>query len=336
MSGVIPLSKVQIGRENTPGSAVAATEILRVEGAFIKDDQEIFMVSENVGLLVDPDRACTPQKAASISIPDNVATFEQILHVLEMGIRTPTPLEDGAGDGYIYDYLFPTAAQLTPRTYTIEGGDDQQAQEVEYCHAISLKISGKYGEPIKFSAELVGRQATNTTFTADLTLPSVEEMLFQQSKFYISDVADGFGNDIIANTLLSFTLNIDTGFKARKTADGNLYFSYLKQVKPVISLDLMVEHNAISEAEVANGRARTTRAIRILTEGSTFANSGTTYSKKTMIIDIAGLYSEIPSIDDDDGSSVMSFKLEGKYNSTLAKLGQITVVVDKDLDGEFS
>ncbi len=336
MSGVIPLSKVQIGRESSAGSAVAATEILRVEGAFIKDDQEIFMVPENVGLLVDPDRACTPQKAASISIPDNVATFEQILHLLEMGIRTPTPLEDGAGDGYIYNYLFPTTAQLTPKTYTFEGGDDQQAQEVEYCHATSLKISGKYGEPLKFSAELVGRQAINTTFTAGLTLPTVEEMLFQQSKFYISDVADGFGHDIIANTLLSFTLNIDTGFKARKAADGNLYFSYLKQVKPAITLDLMVEHNAVAEAEITKGRARTTRAIRILTEGTTFANAGTTYSKKTQIIDIAGLYSEIPAIDDDDGSSVINFKLEGRYNSTLAKLGQITVVVDKDLDGVFS
>lgn len=336
MSGVIPLSKVQIGRESTAGTAVAASEILRVEGAFIKDDQEIFMVPENVGLLVDADRACTPQKAAGLSIPDNVATFEQILHMLEMGIKTITPVDDGLGDGYVYTYPFPTTAQLTPKTYTIEGGDDQQAMEMEYCHATSLKISGKYGEPIKFSAELIGRQAINTTFTGSLALPSVEEMLFQQSKFYISDVADGFGHDIIANTLLGFTLNIDTGFKARKTADGNLYFSYLKQVKPVVTLDLMVEHNTITETEITKARARTTRAIRILTEGTSFVNPGTTYSKKTMIIDIAGLYSEIPPIDDDDGSSVFNFKLEGKYNSTLAKLGQITVVVDKDLDGVFS
>jgi hypothetical protein len=328
MSGVIPLSKIQLGRETDAGTAVAATTILRVENAFLKDDQNIYMVPENVGLLVDTDRACVPEKAASLSIPDNVATFEQILHFLEMGIKTDTPAQDGAGDGYIYEYPFPTTAQLTPKTYTIEGGDDQQAMEVEYCHATKLTISGKYGEPIMFSADLVGRQATNTTFTGALSVPSVEEMLFQKTKLYISAVADGFGNDLITNTLLGFTLNIETGFKGRKTADGNLYFSYLKQVKPVVTLDLMLEHNATAEAEITAARANTTRAIRLLIEGSAFGTGGTTYSNKTAIIDIAGLYSEVPSIEDDDGSSIMNFKLEGKYNSTLAKLGQITVVTD--------
>jgi hypothetical protein len=328
MSGVIPLSKVQIGREATLGTAVDATDILRVEGAFLDDQREIMFIPENVGVLVDVDRTAVPALAAAISIPDNVATFEQILHILEMGIRTVSPSQDGAGSDYIYTYNLPTTAQLTPKSYTIEGGDDQQAMVMEGVYCESFSIKGKVKEPIMFSANLIGRQTTNDTFTAALEIPTVEEMLFQKSKIYIGDVANGFGlvGDLFSDTLLGFTLNVNTGYVGRFTADGNLYYSYLKQVKPEVTLELIMEHNAASVLEITDGRNQTTRAVRILTEGNAVTTPGTTYSKKTMILDLAGRYAAIPPIDNDDGSSILNFTLNGRYNSDLESMGKIIVV----------
>lgn len=328
MSGVIPLSKIQFGREGTLGTAVDCTDILRVEGAFLKDNRDIQFIPENVGMLVDVDRTAVPSLAAAISIPENAATFEQILHILEMGLRTVSPSQDGAGSDYIYTYNFPTTAQLTPKTYTLEGGDDQQAMVMEGTYCESFGISGAVKETVKFSAELIGRQTTNDSFTAALTIPTVEEILFQKAKLYIGDVANGFGSggDLLSNTLLGFTLNVNTGYVGRFAADGNLYYSYIKQVKPEITLDLMLEHNASSVLEITDGRNETARAVRILIEGATVTTPGTTYSKKTLILDIAGKYANIPAIEDDEGSSVLNFTLNGRYNATLATMGKIVVV----------
>ena len=328
MSGVITLTKLQIGREGTLGTAVDGTEKLRVEGAFLQDGREIQPVNENVGLLVDTDRVVTPSLAAMINIPDNNATFEQIAHILEMGVRTVSPAADGGGSGYVYTYDLPTTAQLTPKTYTFEGGDDQQAMVVEAVFAEEFTISGNARETLKFTAGLFGRQAANDSFTAGAILTDVEEMLFQNCKFYLNDAASGFGNTLMSNYLLGFTLTVRTGYVARFTAGGNLYYAYIKQVRPEYTLDLQVEHDSNAEAEITKGRARTARLARILCEGSALSSAGT-YSKKSFIIDLAGKYTAIPAIDDDDGSSVMSFSLRGGYNATAATMGKFIVVNER-------
>ena len=337
MSGVIPLSKIQFGRESTLGTEVDAVDILRVEGAFLDDQREIQFVPENVGLLVDPDRTTIPFTAGAIAIPENNVTFEQILHILEMGIRTVSSAQDGAGSGYIWTYNLPTTAQLTPKTYTFEGGDDEQASVLAGCFVESFTISGRAKEPLKFTANIFGRQVDDTTFTAALTIPTVEEALFQKCKFYLDDAGDGFGATQVENYLLGFTLNINTGFKARATADGNLYYSYLKQTKPEFSLSLMVEHDSSADAEITKARAQTARLARILCQGSALTSAGTSYTYKTIIIDLAGKYAAIPPIENDDGSSVMNFTLNGRYNSTISTMGKIIVVNETDdLDGSVS
>jgi len=332
MSGVIPLSKIQIGRESAIGTAVDCTEKFRIEGAFLQDGREIVPVAENVGLLVDTDRVVTPSLAAMLSIPENNATFEQIAHILEMGVKTVSPAADGVGSGYVYTYDLPTTAQLTPKTYTIEGGDDQQAMVVEAVFAEEFTISGKAREALKFSAGLFGRQAANDSFTAGAVLTDVEEMLFQNCKIYLNDASSGFGATLLSNYLLGFTLNVRTGYVARFTANGNLYYAYIKQVKPEYTLDLTVEHDTNAEAEITKGRARTARLIRILCEGTALASAGS-YSKKSFIIDLAGKYSAIPAIEDEDGSSIMNFSLRGGYNSTVSTMGKFIVVNERaDLD----
>ena len=253
-----------------------------------------------------------------------------------MGLKTVTPAQDGAGSDYIYTYDFPTTAQLTPKTYTIEGGNDQQAMVVEGVFAEEFTISGKVKEALKISANLFGRQSTNDTFTTGLTLPTVEEMLFQKCKVYINDASSPFGTTPLSNYLLGFTLSVKTGFMARYTAGGNLYYSYLKQVKPEITLDLTVEHDSTAEAEVTKGRALTARAIRIMCEGSALSTVGTTYSKKTAIFDLVGKYTAIPQIEDEDGSSIMNFSLKGGYNTTLSTMGKIVVATEVETLDESS
>ena len=129
MPGVKALRKIQLGDESSAGTPVAASTIWRGMGT-ISDQREVVHVEEDVGYLSGTDRTYVPKLFAELELEETEATFEQLPHILEMSLKDETPAQDGTGSGYIYQYEFPTTTQPTIQTYTIEGGDDQQAEEM--------------------------------------------------------------------------------------------------------------------------------------------------------------------------------------------------------------
>lgn len=325
MAGTKALRKLQLGRESTPGTGVAATTIWRGMGV-ISDNRAVEMVEEDIGILMGTHRSYIPKLEAALSMGSVPATFEQILHLLEAGLMTATPAQDGAGDGYIYTYNFPTTAVPTIKTYTIEGGDNQQAEEMEYSFVTSLTLEGNAGEALMMSAEWLGRQATDSTFTEALSVPSVEEILASKGKLYIDDVATGYGNTQVSDTLLSMTLNITTGLVAKYTMEGELYFSFHQSTKPEITLDLTFEHNSSAVTEKGNWRSNTPRAVQLLFEGSAFDTGGTTYSNKTLILNLPGVFTGWSSLGEQDGNDTYDVTLRVGYDETIGDAGQIIVV----------
>jgi len=157
-------------REANAGTAVASTTIWRGLGV-LDDKREIKFPDENVGIIGGTDRSYVSQLAGAISFESVEATFEQLPHILEAGVKlVGTGVADGAGSGKIYAYPFPTTALNTIKTYTIEGGDNQQAEEMEYAFVDSFKLSGNPGEALMMDAQWIGRQVTNTTFTGQYNL----------------------------------------------------------------------------------------------------------------------------------------------------------------------
>jgi hypothetical protein len=59
------------------------------------------------------NRAYSPKEELVITLDETPATFEQIAHLFEMGVRTDAPAADGGGDGYIYEYVLPTTSVPT-------------------------------------------------------------------------------------------------------------------------------------------------------------------------------------------------------------------------------
>lgn len=330
MSGIKALRKIQLGRESTAGTAVAATTVWRGIGV-LHDAREIVFPNEDVGILGKLTRAYSPKYAAAIELSEVEATFEQIAHLLEMGIMTATPDRDDVGgyadtgSGYIRTYNFPTTAANTLKTYTIQGGDNQRADIAEYCFAEKITLSGKGGEAVMMSADLVARQATDGEFTGSLAIPTVEEIIFSKGELSIDGVADDFGDTAKTNTLLEFKLEIDTGWRARFSAVGDKYFSHLNQVAPSVELMLKMEHNSNAETEITAARAQTVRLVQLLFQGAALTTPGD-YSYKTLTINIPGIYKEIPPLDDDDGSDIVEMTLVGGYDSTKATAGQIILV----------
>lgn len=326
--GVKALRRIQLGKElvSAPGDAVAATAIYRGMGT-IDDQTEIVFPDEQVGILGGDDRSYIPKLAAAISWDEVEATFEQIMYVLEAGVKeVTTAASDTSGSGKIYAYPFPTTAIQTRSTFTIEGGDNAGAEEMEYAFVESFVISGTSEEGVMISAEWIGRQAVPTSFTGGKSIPTVEEIVFGKCSIYIDTAGGTIGVTTAGNTLFDFSLNVKTGVIAKFNADGELFFSRTGMNVPEVDLDLTYEHNTTSIAEKAAYRAQETRQIRLLITGSDLATAGSSYSTKALVIDVAGKYQDWDKIGDKDGNDTVSCKLISKYNSTAALFAEITVV----------
>lgn len=326
------LSKIQMGQEVTPGTAVAATAVWRGLGT-LEDQRETVFPEENVGLLAQTDRAYVPKLQASISFEGVEATFEQLPYILEAGLKAiGTGVTDGGGSGLIYDYPFPISSPVAIsdtdaiKTFTIEAGDNVEAEEVEYAYVSEFTLDGVAGEAWKVSATWVGRQCSTSTFTAALAIPAVEEMLFSKTKLYIDSSSDAFGTTVVANTLIAASLKVKTGWIPVFTGDGATYFSFIKNVGPEIELSLTFEHNTSAVAERANWRNRVARNVQLLCEGSALTDAGAAYSKKTTKMNVAGKWQMFEPLSEEDGNTTVTAVLKGAYNSVSALFGNIIVV----------
>ncbi|MGW8177401.1 MAG: hypothetical protein ACWGQW_01175 [bacterium] len=325
--GVKPLRKLQFGRETTAGTAVAATTIWRGEGT-IKDAREIVFPAEDIGYLSGTDRQYTASYYATLGLSSVEATFEQLPYIFEMGIQSVgTGSADGSGSDYIYTYTMPTTAANTHATYTIEGGDNAGAEEMEYAFVESFTIEGGQKEALMVSADLGARQVSTASFTGAATLPAVKEALFTGTSVYIDDVDGTLGTtEIGAENLVNLTVNVTTGIKPVWSANGQLYFEFTKRVMPEVTLDLVLEHTATTIAEKSKWQAATPRQIRLLTQGPALSTAGTTYSYKTLIMDFAGQYEDFSALDDTDGNDTITATFRARYNATADLFAVFTVV----------
>lgn len=326
MPGVKALRRIQLGKETTKGTAVAATTVWRGLGT-IEDQREVVFPEENIGYLSGQDRTYTPKLLAALEMEEIPATFEQLPYILNAGVKlVETGAADGAGSGKIYAYTFPTTAINAIRTYTIEGGDDQEAEEMEFSFVKEFVLNGAAGEALMMGATWAGRQVIVAAFTGALSIPTVEDVIFSLGKLYIDAVGGTIGTTLQSNTLLGMNFSCDTGWEEVDAADGAKYFSFHKSTAPEITCELTFEHDAIGAARKVDWRAETARQIRLAFEGSLLASAGTVYSKKTIRVDMAAKIETVSKLDEQNGNDILKVVFRPRYNATAARFLEITVV----------
>jgi hypothetical protein len=326
MAGRRSLRKIQIGRESTAGTGVAATSIWRGTGTIL-DNREQQRVSQDVGIVGGTDEVNQTMLGGALSVSQTPATFEQFLHVLEASIKTATPAADGAGTDFIYTYAFPTTSANTIKTYTIEGGDDTQEEEMTYCFVKDWTLQGSGRTAWQLSANWQGREVTLSTFTGALALPAVNYMNFGMSKVYIDAVGGTFGTTIKANTLRGANIKCVSGVEAKDTADGRLDFSFAQGGQDyMLTGQLEFEHDAIALANKVDWRAMTARKLQIKIEGTTaFATPGTAYSVPTCILNLPLKWSNFEKIGEANGNDIVTGSFFSAYNITVAA-GPVVIV----------
>jgi hypothetical protein len=235
-----------------------------------------------------------------------------------MGIESVTPT---GTTSFTYKYVMPFAstdlvASTDLATYTVEGGDNVAEEEFGFGFVRSMSLTGSAGQALMMSAEIVGRQVESDTFTAGVAIADVEEILFSKGKLYIDNVGTFPATTPISNQLLGMSLSINTGWLPVYTADGNLYFSFIKQTTPEVTLQITFEHDTTAVAEKAAWRAQTPRIISLLFTGT---------DGKSLAIDIAGKWASFDVLGEQDGNDIVSGTFVGYYNSTVGGMFQVAI-----------
>jgi hypothetical protein len=326
MAGVKSLRRIQLGQETTAGTAVASTALWRGQGV-IEDQRELNFVEEDIGFFSGADRSYISKFVGALSMPDTPATFEQVGYILAAGVKdVTTGTADTGGSGKIYAYTFPTSALNSVQTFTVEGGDNQQEEEMYYSFVESFALTGAGGEALMLNANWLGRQVQNGTFTTQPATPTVEDILFSKGKLYIDAAGGTIGSTQVSSTLLSMSLSVDTGILPKWTADGSLDFNFHQFTRPEVTLELTYEHNASAVTEKTAWRNETARLIRLDFEGSTLTTAGSSHTVKVLRIDLAGKYESFAALSDQDGNDTVTATFRGLYNATASTFGEIKVV----------
>lgn len=317
--GTFPLNKIQLGRETTAGTAVAATTVWRGPATDISDESKHEFAEEDVGTLLPTEREYVPQLGAVLAMPETELTFEQFPHVLEAGVQTATPTGSGP---YVRTYAFPAAATLnTIKTYTIETGNAGagDVHEMEYAFVEQFDLSGASGEAWKISSNWIGRRKTLTSFTAALSLPTVEEALFAMTSLFVDNAGGTVGTTQKLGVLMGAKVSVKTGIVTVRSADGVLYFSKHKFTRPEVTWSYTLElesDSGVLAAERAAWVAKATRLVQFSIAGA---------SSSAIKINLAGRYTSFGNYQNSDGNTVVEASGQARYNAAANLFAQFIV-----------
>lgn len=326
------LRKFQFGREVTPGTSVAATALWRGPAALLEDDRDPEEVEEDVGLVGGTDRTHVTATPGKISVKETPATFEQLQHPISNMFGGPiTGSADGVGSGKVYTTAIPTtAAVTTDRAWTVEGGDDAEAEGATYAKVLKLTLSGTSNKPVTCAFELmtraVGRLASG--FTAALSLVSVEDILFNLGKLYLDPVASAYGTTVVAKQWYGFKLTYEAMWNPLPTGDGSLDYQLAHYVSHKVSGEVTFLHDTQvigASGEKANWRAQTPRRMQMKFEGGALTTPGT-YTKKTLILNLPIKWKKFGALGDNDQTGIVTGTFFSKYNTTAGDAGAIILV----------
>lgn len=328
-AGVRRLRKLQFNPEATPGTATDCDNMWRGTG-ILTDARVVEHADEDDGWMAMGHRQYTAAKTAELALEERDATFEELPWLLGGGIDWITT---GGGDTttgqYTFTYQFGTSGVQTNKTFTWEVGDNLLVETFNYGIVQDFNLSGAYGEPVRMSATIVGREITTkgAFYSTSVATPTVETIYFNKGSFYIDDKGTTAGTTEAPATLRDFSLDVVTGFVPVPAADGNIAWGHHKQVGYEISCAMTMELNGTAKEEKGHWWDSTPRRVRMKFEGTTLSETGSSYSNKTLIIDLVGKWESVDPIGDADGSDTLSATFRG-YHDASAGDSQIIVVND--------
>lgn len=312
MAGELWRPYLQIGKETTPGTAVAATRRMY----FDKDNSRL-----------SRERDARPHRFATGS-RDNVRAFtlgpvqaggsvkmplsaSEIIELLLMGINggvTPT----GAGTPKVW--TFTPGNTLDPAT--VEWYDGARGWEAAGAYVNKLQFQGSVNGENSVMAELFAMSLTQSTPTGSLSERTPDFIEGWETAVYIDDIGDTPGTTQVTGTLINWDVSIENQlgrkyFAANTLNAGGIPIGEL-EVKAKLTFEAAP---AGTLTEYDNWDAATQRLVR-LEFGQNEVIDGS--DKKYVMLDLPGAWESVDIGGTDEGTRTYEFNLQYIYDVTNA------------------
>jgi len=331
--GISALGKTQIAIEALAGSSTDIPTTIWVGSGVGKDNLKQVFPKQKIGILGGSTHSYISETGGEVMLEGD-ATFEQLPYIFQAGVKQVSPTTDASSaDIWTWAVQQGSSDPISTTdlgTLVIETGDNIQAEIAHYGFVRDMTLSGAAGEALQVTATVQTRAPAVTTFTASLSVPTVESILFSLGSLYIDDTTGTIGTTVVSNTLLDASLKMNTGWRAKKSKDDRLDFSFIKRADDEITLDITFEHNSIAVAEKAAWRAGTERALRLTFLGTalTTTDAGATYDKKALVINLYGKWDSFGAagLEESDGNNVYKGTFRARYSPTATAKASFVVV----------
>ncbi len=327
---------IQIGKEITRGTGVAATRRILTKSASFRIIEELEnMEGEMHGLLVRSVVApVLTHKQTELEIVTDL-DFEQILFPLLSGVRggvVPTQ-EGGAGPAELWTFTPAVAADPLIDTYTLEYAErSMEASPVEiglesqYGFVTAFNIQGGEEGVPQISYSIVARGAGMAASTASIALPTRTHVGNLKWTVFIDSTWAGLGTTQVSAQVFNLNFGFSDFVAPARYLDGrgNLDFStYEFRAGRVgdLSFDIVIDPSGQIATEDSLKGDGTMRFVRIEILGPAFAAPDAGFNHR---IRIDGAYyhagdSMVERGGEREGQSMTSMHLLSTYDPTQAQ-----------------
>ena len=354
--GIKELRSIRLKRETTSGVKVIPRFLWRGAGDMPDDAREVMEIEEQIGIIGGSNRTVIPRLAGQISFASTEATFEQLSDLLlAAGLGTTTiggayqGTVLGAGSSCLQELVFPSSQTFPVVSYTIEAGNNVEAEVLPYAIVTSFSIGGAGGEPLRYSADWSARYTDRTnnsgSFSAVGTIPDVETILASRGSIWLSDTPTDWGTGLVpAGNILSFEMSVESQWEWKYGVDSGTTYPYRAVLtSQAISGQFTFEHQidgtfgAAGTAGIKQRwRDQVAQLMQIEFVGGTIANGSAGYTNKKLLIRLPIKYIQIGGLDDQNGNDIIQASWVSRYNPTTPAAGRGTIQIVRSCTSEFS
>jgi len=330
-AGILPLTLLQIGKESTAGTAVAATRRVLTKSATYRHQQVQEMFEGQLSGVLS--RAVTAPVITREHTQIEVATdldFEQILFPLLSGVKGGvTPSSPGSGEARLWTFA-PSQTAPSVDSYTVEyvadDGSTKQELEADYAITSSFEITGGVEALPQISYSMDARKTSQSTYTSGISLPSMANEFSANLRWMVrmDDTWANIGNTNIGNQIYGFTVGQSAVVMPQYYLDARSDLDFSKVEPQTRTTDLAIEctldtgASNFYETELAKKASGNLRFCELMLQGASFSSPDNALER---YIKIRGCFVHADdSLEelggDRDGNSVVALHLLSQYDPT--------------------
>ena len=327
------LRSIRMRREATNGTRVTPHYLWRGVGDWIVDEREVVRVEEMVGISGGTDRTYVPKLSASIELAETEATYSQLPPLfLALGLGTGGGFAypgNFAGGSWSYGYDVPSTVFQPSISFTVESGDNVEAQFAPYCVTDELTLTFAAGEAMKVSASLLAQYGSRTnavgSFSTVGTLEPVDVILASQGTMYLAPVtAIPADHQIPAGNILGGELKFKALWAPKYWVDGGVIFPGTMVITGhEITGNLIFEHQlsgtfgaAGSTGQIEKWRSQEAQLLVLRWRQGT----------NELLVDLPIKWDTLQDYGDQDGNNILTGEFTSKYNEEAARSGNVRII----------